>query len=184
MKMTRKWHMPNPDTFQIRPIAELAARYARGVVIDPFARGCRIGTITNDLNPEWGCDYTMDAREFLDTMADRGVVADCVLLDPPYSPRQISECYEQVGRACTTEDTQNARLYRECKDRIDRILRPGGTVISCGWNSSGMGKGRGYAIEEIMLVCCGGAHNDYIVTVCRKPVPLLGASTLMEELKR
>jgi hypothetical protein len=169
MKFSRVWHMPSPDTFTIKPIAEIAHRYRGGLCVDPFARSCRIADITNDLDPKFECDYAMDAREFLKLMSDMGVKADCVLLDPPYSPRQISECYASVGMQCTTKDTQNARLYRECKDGIDRILAPGGHVVTCGWNSGGMGKTRGYEMVEILLVPCGGAHNDYIVTVEQKP---------------
>ena len=44
----------------------------------------------------------------------------------------------------------------------------GGIVISCGWNTQGMGKQNGFEIIEILLVCHGGAHNDTIVTVERK----------------
>ena len=65
-------------------------------------------------------------------------------------------------------DTQNARLYREVRDFIC-VLSPA-RVISCGWNSTGMGKARGYEIEEILLVNHGAAHNDTIVMVERKPL--------------
>jgi ABC-type uncharacterized transport system substrate-binding protein len=51
---------------------------------------------------------------------------------------------------------------------IDQILIPGGAVITCGWNSVGMGKTLGYVIEEILLVCHGSDHNDTIVVVERK----------------
>lgn len=47
------------------------------------------------------------------------------------------------------------------------ILSVGGVVISCGWNSIGMGKFK-YQIEDLLLVCHGAAHNDTIVMVERK----------------
>jgi hypothetical protein len=36
-------------------------------------------------------------------------------------------------------------------------------VLSFGWNSMGMGKKRGYAITEGLMVCHGVGHND---TLC------------------
>ena len=91
-----------------------------------------------------------------------------VLFDPPYSPRQIQECYQQIGREVTTQDTQNARLYKRVKDGLDRMLKPGGIAICCGWNSMGFGLKRGYELLEILMVPHGAAHNDTIVTVERK----------------
>lgn len=108
----------------------------------------------------------MDAIEFLAEL--NGTQVGAVLFDPPYSPRQIAECYQQVGRPCGTKDTQNARIYKEVKDGLDKILRPGGIAICCGWNSMGFGLNRGYELLEILLVPHGAAHNDTIVTVERK----------------
>ena len=49
-----------------------------------------------------------------------------------------------------------------------RKIRVGGIAISFGWNSCGIGKKRGFELEEILLICHGGHHNDTIVTVERK----------------
>jgi hypothetical protein len=65
-------------------------------------------------------------------------------------------------------ETQNGKLYFEVRNMIDRLLKPGGIVLSFGWNSAGMGKGRGYEIIEILLVAHGGAHNDTICMAERK----------------
>lgn len=43
-----------------------------------------------------------------------------------------------------------------------------GVVITCGWNSSGIGKVNGFRIVEILLVPHGGWHNDTIITVEKK----------------
>lgn len=43
--------MPNPDTFDCKPLGQIVVRYLSGVSIDPFARNKRIATYTNDLNP-------------------------------------------------------------------------------------------------------------------------------------
>lgn len=123
--------------------------------------------ITNDLNPATDAQFHMLAEDFVDKHVKKGQ-ADVVLFDPPYSPRQIMECYQRVGRKVTTEDTQNARLYKRVKDGLDRMLRGGGIAICCGWNSMGFGIGRGYELLEVMLVPHGAAHNDTIVIVERK----------------
>jgi hypothetical protein len=156
----REWAMPSPDTFQIKPIQELADRYLKGkeITLDPFARNCKLAAITNDLNPLTTAESHMDAVSFLDYLLSGGLSSqvDVTLLDPPYSPRQISECYKSIGKPCSTKDTQNAALYKACKDRIAKLCKPNGIVITCGWNSSGMGKNRGFSIIEILLVACGG----------------------------
>lgn len=162
--MQRAWAMPSADTFSILPIREFVERWLGGaeVVVDPFARNCRYGTIRNDLNPDTEAEYHMDAVAFCDLMVADGVRADAVLFDPPYSPRQMSEVYQRVGIS-GMESTQNARLYKAVRDRLDQVLKPGGIALSFGWNSSGFGKGRGYTLLEQLNVCHGGAHND---TIC------------------
>lgn len=61
------------------------------------------------------------------------------------------------------------KMDQACRmDEIARIVAPGGLVISFGWDSTGMGKGRGFETVEILLVNHGACHNDTIVTVERK----------------
>ena len=65
------------------------------------------------------------------------------------------------------QDT-NSGYFVKFKNEIARILKPNGIVVSCGWNSNGIGKNLGFDIEEILLVAHGGNHNDTIITVERK----------------
>lgn len=155
--------MPSADTTKCQPIGALVRRYLRGVSVDPFARNSALATYTNDLNPETAAQHHMQAADFLDMLARRGVVADVVIFDPPYSPRQIAECYEACGLAPTQADTQNARLYAECKRAIRKLCAHGSRVLSFGWNTVGMGSG--FALEELLVVCHGAAHNDTLCTV-------------------
>ena len=83
------------------------------------------------------------------------------------SPRQLSECYKKMGMSVTMETTQ-ASYWSKQKAEISRIVKPGGYVITCCWNSGGIGKKYGFEIVEILLVPHGGWHNDTIVTVERK----------------
>ena len=163
MKMSRVWAMPNSETFNIKPIGDFVQSYLHGVSIDPFARNKRWATYTNDLNLNTLAEYHMDARDFLQSLVNNGIKADCIIFDPPYSPRQISECYVGIGLKVTQESTQNGKLYAECRNLMHKLCRESAVVLSFGWNSAGMGKKRGFVIKEIMLVAHGGAHND---TIC------------------
>mgnify|MGYP002360201158 CR=1 FL=1 len=96
MRMSRDWAMPSADTFSVPCIGAFVNRHATGVIVDPFARNSTIARYRNDLNPNTTAEFHMDAVDFLRYMASTGVVADTVLFDPPYSPRQISECYAEA----------------------------------------------------------------------------------------
>lgn len=165
MIFSRHWAMPNKDTFSIKPIGEFVTKYLAesAVSVDPFARNKNWATYTNDLNPETIADYHLDAEEFVLMLAEDGVKCDLFIFDPPYSPRQISECYKGVGKTVSMEDTQSAVLYKKVRDAAMKILTPEAVVLSFGWNTVGMGIKRGFEIQEIQLICHGGAHND---TIC------------------
>ena len=166
MQINRKWCMPNKNTFDIKPIKEVIDKYmVEGVIIDPFANKNKIATITNDLDEQYDTNYHMDATDFLKMFEDNSV--DMVLYDPPYSPRQVSECYKNLRKAVKIQTTQ-ASYWSNQKKEIGRILKPNGIVITCGWNSGGIGKKYGMEIQEILLVPHGGWHNDTIVTVEKK----------------
>lgn len=153
--------MPNSNTFEINPIKKLIDKYT----IDPFANKNKLASITNDLDEQYNTDFHMDALDFLKTFTDNSV--DCVLYDPPYSPRQVSECYKKLGKSVNMETTQ-ASYWSKQKEQIGRIVKNNGIVITCGWNSGGIGKKHGFQIIEILLVAHGGWHNDTIVTVEKK----------------
>lgn len=162
--------MPSAETFSIPPIGRLLKRYlAEGmVIVDPFARNSKLATLTNDLNPATTAEFHLEATAFLDEMLSREIRADAVLFDPPYSSRQVAECYQGIGKTVTAIDTQVVPMFREIRNRIDQLLKAGGVCISCGWSTNGMGIERKYDLEEILLVPHGGIHNDTIVMVERK----------------
>lgn len=168
---SRVWAMPSGDTFSVKPIGDFVRRYLTGVSVDPFARNNRWATHTNDLNPATEAEHHMDAEAFMLMLAERGVRADCVILDPPHSPHQISECYAAAGLKAGMKDTQNAALYARVRKAARRLCQPGTIVLSFGWNSAGMGKE--FEVLEIMLVAHGGAHNDTICVAQRMPTPIL-----------
>lgn len=168
MKFARVWAMPNKATFTIKPIAELLERYVDKdeVWADPFAGFNSPALYTNDLNPAAPTGYHLEAEDFCKEM-EHGLVG--VLFDPPYSNRQISEHYREIGKKASQADT-SAAFFSKVKDAIAPKVRVGGFAISFGWNSQGFGKARGFEIVEILLVPHGGAHNDTIVVVETKVV--------------
>ncbi|BBW98990.1 adenine-specific DNA methylase [Geobacillus subterraneus] len=177
MNISRVWSMPNKHTFLIPPIRDLIERYVTtGVWLDPFANNNTLLTIlssrlnnvdiiTNDLNEEYPTHFHLDAWSFLTMFSNDSV--DGVVYDPPYSPRQVAECYKGIGKQVVMENTQ-ASFWSKHKDQIARIVKPNGIVLSFGWNSMGMGESRGFEKEEILLVAHGGQHNDTICVVERK----------------
>jgi hypothetical protein len=156
------WAMPNRHTFEIPPIAAFLDKWLAGCkhILDPMCGKSTRGTCRND----WRYDG-MDAEEFCESILSESY--DAVLFDPPYSPRQIQECYRAIGIDYSTPQTQNAALYARVRKQLDRILMPGGIALSFGWNSIGMCKP--YITEEVLLVQHGGAHNDTICVAQRKP---------------
>lgn len=169
VEMQREWAMPNRSTFRIPPIARFVERHldtAGGMHcwVDPFVRDSPFRnrmTLTNDLDPSFEADYHLDALDFLRSIPDASL--DGVLFDPPYSPRQVAECYRGVGREVTSQDTQS-RFWGDLKKEMGRIVWPGGKVLCFGWNSGGAGKSSGFRLEEVLLVAHGGWHNDTICT--------------------
>lgn len=149
--------MPDRNTFKVLPIKRFVEKHIAGakVIVDPFANTCLYGTIRNDLNPSFDTDYHMDALDFLKMLPDES--ADVVLYDPPYSLRQVTECYKSVGREVTMETTQATWRSRQL-DEVARITKRGGIALCFGWNSSGVGMKRGFDMTEILLVPHGGSN--------------------------
>lgn len=153
--------MPSADTFDCKPIGDFVKKYLTGISIDPFSRNKRWATYTNDLNPATKAESHVDAVSFLESLVGMNIKADCIILDPPYSPRQIAECYKGIGLKVGMEETQTAVLYMNVRRAILPLCKMGTTVLSFGWNSCGMGDG--FRRRETLLVAHGGAHND---TIC------------------
>jgi hypothetical protein len=84
MQCERVWAMPNKRTFQIKPIAELIKKEIGDDYIDPFP-----------------FNYSKDATDYLKECEPQrfGV------FDPPYSPRQLKECYKGLGEYDTKAST-------------------------------------------------------------------------------
>lgn len=175
MEINRVWEMPDSRTFKIRAIRNIILKYVKegDTVIDPFANESNIKEhlpksckyISNDLDTQYNNDYHLEAQDFLQLFDDNSI--DVVLYDPPYSSRQVSECYKSLGRSVTISDT-NSGYFTKFKKEIARVLKPNGIVITCGWNTNGVGKKYGMDLLEVLDIAHGGAHYDTLVTVERK----------------
>ena len=174
MIINRKWAMPSHKTFKIKPITELILKYVKenDFVIDPFANEHSISDkinckkyICNDLDKKYSTDYHLEAQDFMKLFGDNSI--DLVLFDPPYSGRQVKECYTKLGKTVTMADT-NSGYFTKFKKEISRIVKPNGICITCGWNTNGVGLKYGFEIIEILVVAHGSMHNDTLVVVERK----------------
>jgi hypothetical protein len=151
MLVERKWAMPSHKTFTIKPIKELIQDEIGEDYLDPFPY-----------------PFEQDAIEYLQSVPD--LSEDYCVFDPPYSQYQLKLMYKDLGIYFHNSNDQDqgrriTKYWSNCKKEIVRILRPGGKVISFGWNSNGIGKKYGFEITRILVVAHGGRHNDTICTV-------------------
>jgi len=163
--INRVWAMPSRHTFTIKPIAKLLSKYVGSGEgwVDPFAGENSPAQITNDLNPDKPATFHLHAKEFAGQL--RGKYKG-VLFDPPYSLRQVKECYDKIGVKLFQEDTQH--FPQNVKQLLTPKIEDNGIVITFGWNSQGFGKNLGLELIEVLMVPHGRGHNDTIVTVERK----------------
>lgn len=148
----------NKYTFKSKKIREWVEENCEGLILNLFAGETLldIEEIRNDIREEMPANYHMDALEFVKTISEP--LFNTVLLDPPYAYRKSMEMYEGAV----------ASPFNKLKDAIVEILKPNGIVITFGYHSVSMGKGRGFEQEHILLMSHGGAIHDTIAIIERK----------------
>ena len=144
IKIERYWCMPSHKTFSIKPFKKLLKDELDNDYVDPFPH-----------------PYKQDAIEYLKTIDDLSITN--LVFDPPYSQRQLKEMYSSNGLSFNYP--MNNGYWSNCRKEISRIIKPGGKVISFGWNSNGIGKKYGFKIIKVVIVAHGSQHNDTIATV-------------------
>lgn len=176
MEIKRVWEMPNSKTFEMPSIKDFICNnikdLERGIVLDPFANEHSISNhisyklkyVSNDIDKEYNTDFNMDALDFLKQYKDNSI--DVVLFDPPYSGRQVKECYTKLNKTVTMLDT-SVNFWTRVRNEIQRIVKVGGLVFSFGWNSNGMGN-EYFEKLKILLVAHGSNHNDTICVMEQK----------------
>jgi hypothetical protein len=121
-----------------------------GLGVDGFARESFVNDLqcflTNDLNPAFATDYNMEWKDFGQFIKDRTLQGfrgpDLVFFDPPYSLRQLKDCYNGIGKDLDLWQTQN--MWRDGKDAIASCMPVGSRVVSLGWSTAGFGQKRGF----------------------------------------
>jgi hypothetical protein len=160
MIINRAWEMPSKWTFKMRCVQQLFYKYhVNSGWADPFAGEHSPAEFTNDIEGR-SAQSSMDALDWLKTLN----VVDGVLFDPPYSVEQCLRKYTPKHNGTAGR----AEYWSRCKHEIARIVKPEGLAISFCWDSTGIGKNRGFDIVEILLICHGACHNDTIITIERK----------------
>ena len=159
MRIERIWEMPSRYTFKMKAVASLLEQEMSGVWADPFCGLYSPAKIRNDFDLTRMAEYHLDGLDFLRQFANSSL--DGVLFDPPYSVEQALRKYKPVHGGTAGR----AEYWAKCKDEIARVLRPEGKAICFAWDSNGIGRGRGFELQRVLLLCHGACHNDTIVTV-------------------
>lgn len=129
------------------------------VIVDPFARNCPWGTITNDINEETSAQHHMDALDFMKTLESDS--ADYVLFDPPFSNTMAVRKYGEASNLYTVPGYVS-NIFQE----IGRVLKNGGCVLVLGYNSTKHSKL--LELDKGWVVNFGGNRNDVIMTIWKK----------------
>lgn len=160
MTIERIFEMPRKWTFQMPKLRAWVEERLEGAVLNLFG-GVTLLTppaggsiVLNDIDPNFGSEYCLDACD-LSQWASKEFKSmfDTVVFDPPFSDFQAVKTY----------GVKKAQKVSHARDVVEYVLRPGGRVISLGFNSTGMGRNRGFEKEGLLLVNGGGSHNDIIV---------------------
>jgi len=148
MIIKRFWSMPNHETFKIPYIKQILKDELNNEYLDPFPY-----------------PFETDGLKLLKETKSNSIKN--LVFDPPYSQRQLKEVYKNIGFSYD----MNCSYWSNCKNEIKRIIKKNGKVLSFAWNSTGIGKTRGFEIKKIWLICHGGMHNDTIITLEEKITP-------------
>lgn len=150
-RIERSWCMPHANVTLIKPVNQLLVEeFGDKEVFDPFHMSANY------------VDRNECALDILRVQYDNS--QEAVLFRPPTTFRQAERYIKTYG----LKWDGTTRWWADLKDEVARITIHGGVVISVSWDSNGLGAGRGFGMERILLVSHGGHWHDSIVTVERK----------------
>lgn len=155
-------HMRTPlnrYTFKNKRLKKWVEDRCRHRVLNLFAGKTvlDVNELRVDSNIDMLAHHYMDALEFCRGYrpSDPDWRFGTVVLDPPYAYRKSMEMYE--GHV--------ASPFKQLKDALLPIISDNARVITLGYHSVSMGRGRGFEVSEILLMSHGGAIHDTIATV-------------------
>lgn len=111
-----------------------------------------------DLSDVAPADYHMDAYEFVLMAKKNGWNYDTVIFDPQYNLRKSREKYNGIFTS----------QLRKIKTDLPSIIASDGIVICYGYDTTGMGRQRGFELTGVCVVNHSGDHNDTLCTIERK----------------
>lgn len=152
---------PKKYTFEMGKLRQWTIKNCKGKTLNLFAGKTKllgVDEVRVDLNPEMPADYYMDAYAFVLMAKEKGLMFDTVIFDPPYNLRKSREKYLGVY---TSE-------LRKIKTELPNIMNDGARIIHYGYDTTGMGKTRGFQLEAVCVVNHSGDHNDTICCIERK----------------
>lgn len=148
---------PRKYTFEQSKLKQWVEKWCIGKVLNLFAGKTKLNVdeYRVDINKEMIADYYGDAYEFIKTTKMK---FDTIILDPPYNLRKAREKYNghYIGS------------FTKIKNKLSKILKINGRVITLGYDSIGMSKSRGFSKIGICLICHSGDHQDTIAVVEEK----------------
>lgn len=153
-EIERIFEMPSQWTFEQPKTRAWVEARLYGKVLNLFGGKTRLNgdIVYNDLDETLPADLRRDATKVA-LWEDLAGQFDCVIFDPPFSDHQ----------AIVTYGIKRAQRVTHARDVVNLVLKSTGRVVSLGYNSTGMGRKRGFTKEGILLVNHGGSHSDTIV---------------------
>lgn len=147
-------------TFQYAPAREFVEDRLHGRVLNACAGRSKLNhdgkIVRNDLNPEIEADVHRDVSELAEHFEPESF--ETVVFDPPFDDLQAADKY----------DSLRADSVLEAFRQFEQLVRPGGRVITFGWNSWGMTSIPAFDREETVLFQRGPCKRDVIATVDRR----------------
>ena len=151
---------PRKYTFEMPQVRKWVEYQCEGAVLNLFAGPTKlsIDEVRVDADQKMPADYHMDCREFVEYATSQKIKFDTVILDPPYAYRKSKEMYNgnMVG--------QLPRL----KNELSWILSKQAKILQFGYDTVGMGAGRGFEKIGFALICHGGDSKDTLCVVEKK----------------
>lgn len=169
MKIEYAFSMPNKWTFKMKPIWDyvLTVILKHTNILFPFAGFMRFAQIPTknftyiDISTDLPKPYIQgDIFDVLPELIKKQQKYDLIISDPPYSFFQSLHSYA-VNTKVIQQITQLKQLYNQ-------LLENNGEIIHCGYNTTGMSKKHGYEKTNLLIVNCGGSHNDFLVLTEQK----------------
>lgn len=147
-------------TFEYPPARRVVEDHLTGRVLNACAGKTKLNhdgeIVRNDLNPERDAEYHLDVAALREEFPPQSF--DTVVFDPPFDDTQADDKYDGLRADSLVE------AFRQ----FNELVRPGGVVISLGWNSWGMTSHGAFSREHVYLLQRGPCLRDVIVTVDKR----------------